>query len=64
MDGVEEGNNCNNIKMGIIIVMPNHFHGIIEIIPARRGVSHTPNKLFLFFYFTLIDLILTNSFIP
>ena len=31
----------NNIKMNTFVVMPNHFHGIIEIIP-RRGVLNTP----------------------
>ncbi|MFK8301894.1 transposase [Capnocytophaga stomatis] len=36
-----------NIKIHTFIVMPNHFHAIIEIAHQCRGVLHTPNDVTL-----------------
>ncbi len=36
-----------NIRLGEWVVMPNHFHGIVEIngqSKSRRGVLHTPSS--------------------
>lgn len=36
-----------NVELGKFVVMPNHFHGIIMINCAGRGVLHTPSdKMF------------------
>ncbi|MDO5106622.1 transposase [Capnocytophaga sp.] len=33
-----------NVKLHTFVVMPNHFHAIVEIVQQRRGVLHTPNN--------------------
>lgn len=34
------------VRLDMFVVMPNHIHGIIQIV-ARRGVSHTPEASFI-----------------
>lgn len=36
----EMANNCNNIKLDEFIIMPNHLHGIIEIIDGGVEAIH------------------------
>ncbi|WP_212895756.1 transposase [Capnocytophaga canis] len=36
-----------NVKLHTFVVMPNHFHAIVEIVHQCRGVLHTPNNVTL-----------------